>query len=492
MNKFLCALLGLHCIFLSQVQAQAPAESLLTLAEYVSMARGESPAALRADTRRENRYWQYRTFQSQYRPQLVLNSTLPQYSNSIQGVPQPDGTIDFLPVNQNTSRLSLGLQQVVPWTGGTVSVVSSIQRFDNFSVDSNNINYQSNPFFFRFTQPLTFFNQFKWDRAISPLAFEESKRAYVEEIEQLSQLATELYFNLLLAQRSYEIAVQNVANNDEVYKIAQGRFQLGKIPENDLLQLELNLMNSQLAVSQAELDFETASLELKSFVGLPPSANLVLAVPQDMPEFTVDMELALEEASANRSEALSFERRQLEAQRDVASARANAGVNGDLVFEFGVAGQGNNLEAVANNLIPNTVANVGLRVPILNGGRLKAVRETAEANARLTEYTLAQDKINFEQEVSTQVRQFDMLRERVKITKTSEEVAQRRYDIANNRYKIGKISITDLSRALEEKDRAVSTYIESLRNLWTAYYNLRRLTLYDFESGTELYVHEEE
>ena len=37
-----------------------------------------------------------------------------------------------------------------------------------------------------------------------------------------------------------------------------------------------------------------------------------------------------------------------------------------------------------------------------------------------------------------------------------------------------------LSRRRNEKDQAVLAYVQALRNYWTAYYHLRRVTLYDF------------
>ena len=77
----------------------------------------------------------------------------------------------------------------------------------------------------------------------------------------------------LEAQISLNIAQQNVNSNDTIYKIAQGRYDLGKIPENDLLQLELNLMNSRQSVAQAELNLETASLRLRSFLSLGENQN---------------------------------------------------------------------------------------------------------------------------------------------------------------------------------------------------------------------------
>ena len=82
MNKLKPALLWVALLATGTATAQTNDARSLSLAEYVGMARGESPAAVRADTRRENRYWQYRTFQSQYRPQLVLQSDLPQYFNT--------------------------------------------------------------------------------------------------------------------------------------------------------------------------------------------------------------------------------------------------------------------------------------------------------------------------------------------------------------------------------------------------------------------------
>jgi outer membrane protein TolC len=86
------------------------------------------------------------------------------------------------------------------------------------------------------------------------------------------------------------------------------------------------------------------------------------------------------------------------------------------------------------------------------------------------------------------VRQFEMLRLQIEITKKSDQVAQQRYLVAQNRYLIGKIDITNLNIALNEKDSAKRSYLEALKSFWTAYYDLRRLTLYDFAAKRLLYL----
>jgi outer membrane protein len=63
----------------------------------------------------------------------------------------------------------------------------------------------------------------------------------------------------------------------------------------------------------------------------------------------------------------------------------------------------------------------------------------------------------------------------------SDEIAQKRYDISQQRYLIGKISITDLVIALQEKDQAKQAYVDALGEFWRAYFEIRQLTLYDFE-----------
>ena len=76
-----------------------------------------------------------------------------------------------------------------------------------------------------------------------------------------------------------------------------------------------------------------------------------------------------------------------------------------------------------------------------------------------------------------------MLREQVKAREKSDDIAQRAYSISYQLYLIGKISITDLNQSLASKDEAKQRYIQSLRDFWVAYFQLRQKTLYDFENS---------
>ena len=457
-----------------------------TLQEVVKKAKENSPAYRQAITQLSNRSWQYKTFRSNYLPQLSLSGVLPDYNRGIDQVRQPDGTFRFVPVSQVYYDAQLGLNQSIGLSGGQVFINSRVQRFDNFPSLGNRERYSSNPAVIGIIQPIFAFNPLRWDKRIEPLRFEESKREYWEEMENISIRATELYFNLLLAQISYETAERNVANNDTLYQIAQGRYNLGKIAENELLQLELSTMNARQDLAQAVLDMETSTLRLKVFLGLTDSDAIRLVEPSDIPQFSVDEEKALQEARKNRSRVLAFQRELLQAERDLARARGESGLNIDVFGQFGLNQRANEVSELYINPDNQQRLQIGFNIPIVDWGRTKSRIGTAKANQELVRADIEQEQINFDQDIYLSVKQFKMLRNQLVIAEKAVEVGVKRFDITKSRYLIGKIGIMELNIATQERDMARRNYVSSLRSFWTAYYNLRLLTLYDFERNDVL------
>ncbi len=464
-----------------------------TLQEMVERAKERSPAALRASTQKENRYWQYRLFRADYNPQLRLRGTLPSYSQSFNLVEQNDGTFVPREVRQNRVDLELGLQQVISPTGGIISINSSTNRFDDFRATNSQqrTNYTGVPVNVRLIQPIFAFNPFRWDKKIEPLLFEESKREYVQEMEQVSINVTQLFFSYLLAQVNLEIATQNLENTEQILEIEKKRYELGSTYEDRLLQVELQALQAKQDLAQAKLDLESSGLAVNSYIGLNQFSQINLQSPMDIPDFEVDVNQALQLAFLNRAEALGFDRRKLEAEQGIALAKGQR-FEATLNASYGYNNAAANFADIYVN--PNTQAlvNLGLSVPILDWGRNKARMSQARANQKLVEYEVQQDLINFEQEIFTQVKNFLMIKERMNITKLSDEVAQKRYEIALKRFQTGNVTITDLNIAQEEKDSNKRAFFSSLRDYWTAYYELRALTLYDFEHDVSLYSSEEQ
>lgn len=459
-------------------------QSTFSLEDIIDRARQNSPSSKQAETRLENRYWQYRFFRSNYNPQLRLNGSLPGFSQDVAAITQPDGSIEFRSRNQSNLFTNLGLLQPLPWTGGELSVNSNLNYFQDRLAGFDRWN--GTPVFLRLSQPIFTFNRLRWDKMTEPLRYEESKREFVEEQEFISRQAVELFFRVLEAQINQQIADFNLANNDTIFKIEQGRYNIGTTSLDKLLQVELQLLNSRQGVAQAKLDLENARLRLRSFIGLRDDRVFDLALPEEIPAFSISEEEALRRAKDNRADFIAFERRRFEADREVAQAKGER-FSTNLIASFGLNQSGTDLGDVYVDPLRQQTVNLQFNIPIMDWGRNRSRMQTALANKRLNDYIIDQDIINFEQEIITQVRQFEMLRMQIEITKKSDQVALERYIAAQNRYLIGKTDITNLNLALTEKDSAKRSYVAALRAFWAAYYDLRRLTLYDFYNNRMLY-----
>ncbi|KAA6431207.1 TolC family protein [Rufibacter glacialis] len=456
----------------------------LTLQETIDLALSSSTASKQAATNKTSSYWQYRTFKAAYRPHLSLTGTLPDFSRSIVPVIQPDGTTDFKAVSISNSEVGLSVRQAVGFTGGEIFITSQSQRFDDFNQRLRR--YNSFPAIIGFSQPIFGFNQLAWDKKVEPLRFQESERQFLEDRETVATTATQRFFEVLLQQVNFEIASKNVENNQSLFRVAQEKHRLGRLSRNELLQLQLSLMNAQMAQAQAATDLKTMAMQFAAFVGLPQGEKVAVQAPVEVPTLEVKEQTALEQARLNRKERFQYERRVLQAQKDVAEARGKGGFNANLYATFGLTKNADNFQESYVRPENQQQVALGFNMPIVDWGRQKARVKTAEANLQLTQYTVEQEQTNFEQSVYTQVNQIELLQERLKITAAADSIGQERYDITKATFLVGRISITDLNIALQEKDQARRAYIAALQDFWVAYYRLRALTLYDFERGVPL------
>jgi outer membrane protein TolC len=142
--------------------------------------------------------------------------------------------------------------------------------------------------------------------------------------------------------------------------------------------------------------------------------------------------------------------------------------------------------AAYRNLLDQEQFTVGFSIPLFRWGAGSAAVDAALAERRRAEASVAQQRHDFEQEVLFQAARLNLLRDQVAVAARSDTIAQRRFDVAKDRYVIGKIDIPILFIAQSEKDNARRANIQTLWDYWSAYFRVRRLTLYDCETGETL------
>jgi outer membrane protein TolC len=279
-----------------------------------------------------------------------------------------------------------------------------------------------------------------------------------------------------------EISGVNYSNSDTLYRIAQGRYNIGTIAEDALLQMELRLLNAGTELNQAGINLQISEFQLRSFLGFNETVKLELIIPSEIPEMEVDLNVAIQEARANNPEILSLERQLLEAAQSVAQARSEKGLNADLFASFGLTQQTEDglPEAYQSPYNQTQVVNLGFEMPILDWGMARGQYRMAQSQEEVVRTQVQQAQVDFEQNIFLNVMEFNLQDEQLMIAAKADTIAQKRYDVTKQRFLIGKIDVLDLNIADSEKDVAKRGYITALRNYWTSFYEVRRLTLYDF------------
>ncbi|MDD4919814.1 MAG: TolC family protein [Bacteroidales bacterium] len=465
----------------------------LTLEEVLHLATTQSNESLRARNSYQVGYWQYRSYKANFLPYLSFTSQLPEFSRKIVDVPSIDpqtGEVrhDYSSEFYNVFSGGLSLQQNLP-TGGSVTVSSSLQRVDRFSGSFNNhqsTEYLSTALNVRLRQSIFGVNEMKWDRKIEPLKYEEAKRTYIENMENVNQRAIQLFFNMAIAQQRLAIAEFNHANNDTLYNIAAGRYELGTIGENDLLQSELAYQNALKKLNDDRLNLEDAENRLRSYLGFNERVKLNVVIPENVPNVKLDVEQVLQLSLENNPDMITYETQLIEAQKNVAQQRANRGFQANLNVAFGLNQQATGLFDSYKDPRDMQTVSIGLTVPILDWGRGKGMVKMAQSNEELVRRQVDQSRLDFQQDISLNVRQFNMQEQQFFIAAKADTIAQKRYDVAKQRYLIDKITVTDMNNAQLDRDEARVGYVQALYNYWRYYYELRALSQYDFVSGKQL------
>ena len=470
--------------FLGVVKVSAQEETLsLTLSQAIEIAQENSPDAEAARHTYRAAYWNYRFYQANYLPSVTLTSS-PYFNKQISKITQNDGTNIFAKQNQLGVDMELKINQNIPFTGGSLFVKSNALRMDELENDITAYNTQ--PVVIGYEQALFGYNSLKWDRRIEPVRFREARKTYNETLELVASQASNYFFALATAQTNLDIASSNYASADTLYRYAEGRYNIGTITENEMLQLEINKLTEETNMMNARIEVEDQMQVLRSFLGINREVNLRVIPDGEVPAFEIPLADALKMALENSPEPDTYERMKLQSQSNLANAKANAGLKADLYIQFGLSQTGDKFADSYRNPMNQQYASIGLSLPILDWGRGKGRIRVAKSQVDLVNTQAEQGMKDFELNVIRMVRQFNLQSQYVEVAEKTARTADRRYEVAKRLYILGKSTILDLNASITEKDAARRSYISALKSYWSLYYGLRSMTGYDFERNQKI------
>lgn len=456
----------------------------ITLAEAIALARSQSVDAAVALNELKTAYWQYRTYRANLLPEVTFEGTIPSYRRSYSYYQNADGSYSV--VHNNVLEMSgeLSISQNIWLTGGNLSLTSSLDYLKELNKGGNR-QFMSVPVSLELTQPVFGVNTYKWDRRIEPVRYAEAKASFISATEEVTMSTITYFFNLLQYKEVLGTAKQNKENSDRLYEVGKAKRKMGQISENDLLQLKLNALQAQADVTSAESNLNAAMFQLRSFLGVSEQENLNPVIPSTVPDVDIDYNTVLNKALERNSFAQNIRRRQLEADYSVATARGNLrSIN--LFASIGYAGQERNFTGAYRDLADNQIVEVGFTIPLLDWGKRRGQVRVAKSNREVELSRIRQEQMNFNQNIFILVENFNNQAQQLAIAEEADRIAERRYKTSVETFMIGKISTLDLNDAQNSKDEARQQHISELYSYWYYFYQIRSLTLWDFERDEPL------
>lgn len=479
-NLLYCLVLSAFCA--SPLFGEETQRMSLSLSEVMMRARRNSVDAEVALNQLKSAYWEYRSYRAELLPEVSLNATLPSYRKQYSSYMNNDGSYSFVRNNYLQMDGELSVTQNIWLTGGKVSVNTSLDFYRQLGSPAFN-RYMTIPVALTLTQPIFGVNNLKWDRKIEPVRYSEAKAQFLSATENVALTAINYYFSLLMAQENHSIAEQNLENAERLYEVAKEKREMGRISQNDLLQMELNLLNAKSDLTDCVSDLKSNMFNLRSFLDYGENVDIVPEIPVDVPEVEINYGDALEKALANNKFAKNMLRRQLEADYEVAKAKgAQREIN--LFAQIGYTGTDKNFAGGYQNLKDNQVVEIGFEIPLVDWGRRKGKVKVAESNRKLVESQVRQENMNFNQNLFILVERYGNQLRQLETARRADEIAQKRYATNVETFLIGKISTLDLNDSRVKKDEARREYVNELYHFWNYYYQIRSLTLWDYQKDT--------
>lgn len=372
-----------------------------------------------------------------------------------------------------TQTALLTLTQALPW-GGSVNIWQNIGKYKVDYQDPlyEDMGYYSGRRGVELQQPLLSGNVAGRERESARISWRANMLSHETNLRDIKYQVTAAFFNLLLAQASYDIALQDLEAGKTSAELAERKLTAGFIPEVELLQIQVDLARRESSVREIEGALDIAVDHLRRKLSLPED---VVPVPlfdawSDTILPMVPPPLNLEDRPDIRQKKMQLRQSELSMKNTLTGKRIDLSLNagysnsGQLSEKFdGVLGK------VASE---DSYVTLSLAMPLFGFGKTSGEIEAAKAGYRSAQVNY---RLQLEQTAADQreaYRSLERSADRIQIADKALNLSERSLSITAERFANGLASSRDLldaqldlTRTRNEAVRARIDYHLSLANI---------------------------
>jgi outer membrane protein TolC len=228
------------------------------------------------------------------------------------------------------------------------------------------------------------------------------------------------------------------------------------------------------------MNLRDREIRLRSFLGFNENIRLELEIPSRIPDLQVSAQEVLDLAMANNPDVMNQQLTVLNAQANVAQAKAEKGLNANLNLSYGLRNQNPAFNLAYEKPAKQQTVNLGFTLPIVDWGLGRGKYKVARSSLELAQVQSQQAIVDFQANLLLDVEQFNLQAAQVAVAAKSDTVARKMFEVTKQRFLIGKIQVLELNNADTKKDQNRRAWVQSLQDYWNYFFTVRSLALYDF------------
>lgn len=275
------------------------------------------------------------------------------------------------------------------------------------------------------------------------LAVEKSRGSKIDLIEQV----TKAYYQLMLAQDSYNVLNENYKLAETNFNIVNAMYEQGLVSEYDKISAEVQKNNAWPSVVSGKNAVELAKLQLKVLMGITADVSLIVDDKLENHETEMAQAADMEIDLANNSSL-----RQIDLQGDLLGRQRKL-LKTSFLPTLALAGsyQYQSMSNTNWNIGNFNWANASSLTLSLSIPLYKASNFTSLKSNKIQQYQLAETRINTERMLRMQAQSFiDSMTasaEQLESNKKAVELAEKGLEISQKRYDVGKGTILELTNS---------------------------------------------
>ena len=291
------------------------------------------------------------------------------------------------------------------------------------------------------------------------LAVEQARSSRQDMVNQV----TKAFYQLLLAQDSYEVLLKSYKQSEDNYNIVKAKYEQGAVSEYDKISAEVQMRSLKPTVVSARNGVNLATLQLKVLMGMEAEVNV--AVEGNLKDYEMSMftRQAMPQPNnlINNSTLKQLELNALQLKQNLKLQYTNFMPTLSASFQYMYTAMDETFKFRNYDWRPYSTLGLNLTIPLFKGSNFTKLKQT-----RIQMKQLEENRINTERQLTMQATSYldNMAASTESVVSNKEAVfqAEKGRTIAEKRYEVGKGTILELNSSEVALTEAQLTYNQSI------------------------------